>query len=156
MSREFQRQPEGQTVSVPRRFSLQSLLTRPVLLNGIELGRPLDAMLDLESRRAVGLEIVCGDQTHRFLPLGAALIGCDTISVGSALVLLDADAADFYRRRGSTFAALQGVPVQRRGRALGELRDLVVDEDGAVAAAEVGTDGARTRVRVDDSVTLGG
>ncbi len=64
------------------------LLAMPVRLHGIQLGRPVDLLLDRDARRVVGLDVLCGDGVHRFLPL----------------------------------------PV-------GQLRDVIVDEDGQLVAA---------------------
>ncbi len=41
----------------------------PVRLHGIQLGRPVDLLLDPDTRRAVGLDLLCGDEVHRFLPV---------------------------------------------------------------------------------------
>ena len=46
------------------------LLRLPVRLHGIQLGRPVDVLLDAEAWRVVGLDVLCGDEVHRFLPLG--------------------------------------------------------------------------------------
>lgn len=104
----------------------------PVRLHGIGLGRPVDVLVDVESWRALGLEVHCGDDTRRFLPFGAALVGAAEIDVTSSLMLLD-DVA-FYRKRGESLRSLRGAPVERAGRRLGALRDLALRPDGAVDA----------------------
>ena len=38
------------------------LLALPVRLHGIQLGRPIDLLLDRDARRAVGLDVFCGDE----------------------------------------------------------------------------------------------
>ena len=50
----------------------QDLLRRPVRLRGIQLGRAVDLILDAAGTRVVGFDVLCGDGTHRFLPLSAA------------------------------------------------------------------------------------
>src|SRR5207253_2289070 len=49
-----------------------AVLHLPVRARGIELGRPMDIVLDLAGGRAVGIEVFCGDKRRRFLPLAAA------------------------------------------------------------------------------------
>lgn len=107
---------------VTRSVSARSLLERPVVLNGIKLGQPYDLVLDEESMRALGLEVVCEDEVHRFLPLPAARIRDDEIAVGSALLLLEERDMDFYRSRSRTFRALEEAGVE----------DLLLDENGDV------------------------
>ena len=65
------------------------LLALPVRLHGIQLGRPIDLLLDPDARRAVGLDVFCGDEVHRFLPLPTAAVGRAEIRILSPLVLLE-------------------------------------------------------------------
>jgi sporulation protein YlmC with PRC-barrel domain len=111
------------------------LLALPIRHQGIDLGRAVDVLLDLEAGRALGFEVHCPDDTRRFLPLGAARIGRGAVDIGSPLTLLDD--LDFYRRRGSGLRALRGASVVRRGRPLGALDDLELSETGAVVAIVV-------------------
>jgi PRC-barrel domain len=76
------------------------LLNRRVVMDGIELGRVVDVILDETGERPVGFDVLCGDGSHRFLPYATALIGGDEVEVGSPLVLLGRDQLDFYRRHG--------------------------------------------------------
>ena len=76
------------------------LLNKRVVLNGIELGRVVDVILDETGERAVGFDVLCGDGSHRFLPYAATLAGGEDVEVGSSLVLLGRDQRDFYRRHG--------------------------------------------------------
>jgi len=110
------------------------LLALPVRLHDIEVARPVDVVLESDASRAVGLEVLCGDDATRFLPLAAADVGADAIAVDSPLHLLDEPDLAFYRRRGSTLRSLRGLPVERVGLRLGVLHDLVVAADGAVTA----------------------
>ena len=52
----------------------EELLRLPVCFNGIELGRPVDVLLDRQASRAVGLEVVCGNDERRFLPLAVTTV----------------------------------------------------------------------------------
>jgi hypothetical protein len=98
------------------------LLTLPVRVNGIQLGRPVDALLDPNVDRLVGLELVCGDGAHRFLPFAVARIGADEIEVSSSLALIDDRESAYYRRNSRRLADLG-------------LADPWIDDDGAVREA---------------------
>jgi hypothetical protein len=125
------------------------LLRMPVRFNGIELGRPIDLLLDREGRRVVGIEVACGDEADRFLPLAAATIGDNEISTGSAFTVIDD--ADFYRQRGRTLAQVRGRTVEREGVALGALDDVVVAAHGAVV--ELVLAGGQ-RIPFDEALTI--
>jgi hypothetical protein len=99
------------------------LLALPVRMHGIQLGRPVDALLDPHADRLLGFELVCGDGAHRFLPFAVANIRADEIDVGSALALIDERDLDFYRSHS------------RRLSQLGLARPWVFD-DGQVGEAE--------------------
>ena len=75
------------------------LLNRRVVTRGIELGRVVDVIL-AEASEPIGLDVLCGDGDHRFLPLAIARVGEDDIEVDSPLMLLETDQLDFYRTRG--------------------------------------------------------
>ena len=112
------------------------LLGLPVRLHGIQLGRPVD-LLSTGARRAVGLDLLCGDEVHRFLPLPTAAVERDEIRILSPFVLLEQHELDFYRSRTLALGRLRGRPVERNGRKLGALQDVVVAEDGRLIAAIV-------------------
>jgi hypothetical protein len=116
------------------------LLALPVRLHGIQLGRPVDLLLDRDAHRAVGLDVLCGDEVHRFLPLPTATVGSGEIRILSPLVLLEQRELDFYRSRTLALSRLRGGVVERNGRQLGPLRDVLVAEDGRVVAAIVDED----------------
>jgi hypothetical protein len=116
------------------------LLALPVRLHGIQLGRPVDLLLDRDAQRAVGLDVLCGDEVHRFLPLPTAAVGRGEIRILSPLVLLEQRELDFYRSRTLALSRVRGTAVERNGRQLGLLRDVVVAEDGRVVAAIVDED----------------
>ncbi len=113
------------------------LLALPVRLHGIQLGRPVDLLLDRDARKAVGLDVLCGDEVHRFLPLPTAAVRPEEIRIFSPLVLLEQHELNFYRSRTLALSRLRGGAVERNGRQLGPLRDVVVAEDGQVIAAIV-------------------
>ena len=106
-------------------------------MRGIKLGRPVDLVLDPSPLRAIGVEVLCGDDSVRFLPLAAARVHEDEIAVGSALLLLQEPDLSFYRRRGTMLSELRGRKVVRRGLQLGPLRDVVLDRSGTIAAVIV-------------------
>jgi hypothetical protein len=124
------------------------LLALPVRLHGIQLGRPIDLLVDRDARRAVGLDVFCGDEVHRFLPLPTAAVGRAEIRILSPLVLLEQRELDFYRSRTLALSCLRGAPVELNGRRLGPLRDVVVAEDGRVVAAIVD----KQRIPFDDGL----
>ena len=110
------------------------LLALRVRLHGIELGRPVDVLLDRDGLRAVGLDVLCGDEVHRFLPLPTAVLEHDALTIHSPLVLLEEDELDFYRARAFSLGSLRGRPVTRRGKHVGKLRDVVVGPGGELRA----------------------
>ena len=113
------------------------LLRLPVRLHGLQLGRPVDLLLDPDAKRAVGLDLLCGDEVHRFLPLPTAAVGHDEIRILSPFVLLEQHELDFYRARTLSLGRLRGRPVERNGRKIGLLQDVVVDGAGQLVAAIV-------------------
>lgn len=118
-------------------LSAAASLQLPVTLRGIQLGRPVDMLLDLDAWNALGFVVLCGDDTRRFLPLAASQVLEDGIAIGSALMLLED--AEFYEKRGTSFRALLGTEV-----AGGIVRDITLDAAGRVTALDVERDGVRT------------
>jgi hypothetical protein len=131
------------------------LLRLPVRLHGIQLGRPVDVLLDSEARRVVGLDVLCGDEVHRFLPLAAAELSAEEIGVRSAFLLLDDAELAYYRAKGRTLRALRGIAVEDGRGPLGLLRDLELSEDGTVGRLLLDANGAERWV-VADGLRLGG
>jgi hypothetical protein len=121
-------------------IAADELLRLPVRLHGIQLGQPVDLLLDGDARRAIGLDVLCGDEVHRFLPLAAAEVEDEQILVRSALMLLDDVELAFYRTKGLTLRALRGSPVTARAETLGVLRDLELADDGALTRLLLDTD----------------
>ena len=125
-------------------LSAAASLLLPVQLRGIQLGRPIDLLLDLDQWNLLGFVVLCGDESRRFLPLAASQVLGGEIAVGSALMLLED--VEFYRRRTRSLRALLGAGVASRGRAVGPLYDLVVADDGAVASLLIARDGGLSEV----------
>ena len=115
----------------------EELLGLPVRLRGIQLGRPVDLIVDLASGRAHGFDVLCGDEIHRFLPFAAVTVRDDELAVSSALTMLEERELAFYRDRAGLLGRLRGVELERDGRPIGRLRDLVVGDGGALAAVLV-------------------
>jgi sporulation protein YlmC with PRC-barrel domain len=121
------------------------MLARSVRMHGIELGRAVDVVLDLDAGRVLGLEVRCGDGAARFLPLAATRVHDGEIAIGSPLILLDEIA--FYRTRGRSLGALRGAEVNSAGGALGELRDVAFGADGKILELVVAGRDGKLRVR---------
>jgi hypothetical protein len=130
-------------------FSGDEVLALPVRLHGVELGRPVDLLLDREGLRAVGLDVLCGDEVHRFLPLPTAAIAEGELRIHSPLVLLEEDELDFYRSRTFALSSLLSRPVLRKGKEAGQLRDVVFAADGELRAVVLEPGG---RLPFDDTL----
>ncbi|HZR95279.1 MAG TPA: hypothetical protein VFA56_06265 [Gaiellaceae bacterium] len=115
-----------------------SLLQLPVRMHGIQLGRPIDLLLDLETWHVLGFVVLCGDESLRFLPFAASNVAADEIAVQSALMLLD-DVA-FYEKRGRSFRSLLGGAVGAHG----SLVDIRVERGGDATDLEVAGDDRRS------------
>ena len=119
------------------------LLRLPVRLRGIHLGRPVDVLLHPTEPRALGVDVLCGDDTHRFLPFSAATLGGEAFEVESPFVLLDLPPGSFYRVQARSLSALRGTPVGDDGSLL---QDVVLGPEWSVE--ELVLEGAR-RVPLD-------
>jgi hypothetical protein len=128
------------------------LLGLPVRLHGIQLGRPIDLLVDRDGLRAVGLDVLCGDDVHRFLPLPAAVITTAEITIRSPLLLLDEDELAFYRERAFSLDSLRGCPVERGGRPMGMLKDVAVGPSGVLAEVIVEANGHEQCMPFDETV----
>lgn len=82
------------------------VLALPVRMHGIQLGRPVDALVDGSDDRVVGFELLCGDGAHRFLPFSVAEVRSDEIAIESALLVLDERDLDLYRVRARRLSEL--------------------------------------------------
>jgi hypothetical protein len=141
----------GTDGDVSRDWTGRELLAQPVRLRGIRLGQPIDLLLDIVALRLIGFDVRCGDDVVRFLPLAAARMRPDEIEVRSALLLLDEGDTSFYRRRTRPLRELRGLSLAREGSSIGTLAEVVVAEDGEIAALVL-EDGRR--VVPDGSTTL--
>jgi hypothetical protein len=90
-------------------------------MGGIELGRPVDLLIDRERPRALGFDVLCGDEAHRFLPFVVARVRDDAIEIDSPFLLLDFAQVDFYRHQATTFRERNG-----------DADELVVGDDGTI------------------------
>jgi hypothetical protein len=77
-----------------------------VRLRGIEVGHAVDVIVDSANVRALGFDVLCRDESRRFLPFTAATIESDHIAIASALTLLAEDQLHFYRSRAGSLRAL--------------------------------------------------
>jgi hypothetical protein len=93
-----------------------------VRLRGIQLGRPVDVLLHPHEPQALGLDVLCGDDRHRFLPVAAADVRDDHLEASSPLALLDLRDDSYYRRETRSLGGLRGTAVD--GAAL---EDVVLD-----------------------------
>src|SRR5919198_644717 len=141
----------GQDVRRVAELTGTELLSRPVRLHGLDIGRPVDLLLDREALRVVGLDVLCRDEVHRFLPLPTAAVGDDALTIHSPLVILEEDELDFYRSRAFELSVLRGRDVTRDGVTLGQLRDIVLGTDGNLVAVVLDTG---VRVPFDDSLAF--
>jgi hypothetical protein len=124
------------------------LLRRPVRVRGIQLGRPVDVLLHPTEPQALGLDVLCGDDQHRFLPLSAARVGADHVEAASPLVLLDLKEGSFYRDEARSLNELRGTPVAGRS----SLQDIVLGPDWAIAELVLDGRDGRRRVELDGLV----
>jgi len=134
----------------------EELLRLPVRLDDLDVGRAVDVVLAPGGGRALGLEVLCRDEVHRFLPLAAAQLEHDQITLGSPFTLLDETSSEFYRGKATTLRALRGTHVERAGLDLGTLADVVVSADGEIEAFVVETDGRTEYVRPAPGVEFDG
>jgi hypothetical protein len=125
-----------------------------VRARGIELGRTIDLVVDVEGRRALGLEVRCGDGVHRFLPLAAAHLRDGELAVRSALILLDEPEGSFYRLRARRLRELRGAAVDRDRRRIGALVDIVLGDTGEVTELILDHERARLRVPLSRRLTI--
>jgi hypothetical protein len=143
---------EGHLAAALGERSAEDLLKLPVRLHGLKLARPVDVLLDRDDLRVVGLDVLCGDEEHRFLPLAAASLGADAVSISSPLVLLEDTELAFYRSRTLSLSALRGRRVRRRNADLGVVRDLVLGDDLTIDAVVVDRGGHEVTEPFDDSL----
>lgn len=151
----FALEPFGHDGGGMRERTGDELLALPVRLHGIKLGRPVELLLDRDTMRVIGLDVRCGDEVHRFLPLPTALLTGSELSIRSPLVLLEGEQLDFYRSRTLALGALRGRAVEHKQRGtVGTLVDVVLAPDGALVALIVEQNGSKQRVPYDGTLVL--
>jgi hypothetical protein len=97
-----------------------TLVHAPVFVRGIRLGEVESVLLHSDAPRILGLDVLCGDGSNRFLPYSTARVNGRTIEIDSTLTLLDEQQLAFYRSRGRPLTA---VP---------ELVDALISPDGGL------------------------
>jgi len=120
----------------------------------MDVGRAVDLILDPVQRRALGLDVLCRDEVHRFLPLAAAEVRESEIRLSSAFALLDDAGFDFYRGKTSSLRTLKGMHVARGKRDLGSIRDVVVSPAGDIEAFVVDSGEDRLAIPVDPGLSI--
>lgn len=105
------------------------LLRRPVRVHGIHLGRPVDLLLHPTEPKGLGLDVLCGDDRHRFLPFSASVLTERHVEAASPLVLLDLRDESFYRREARSLNGLRGTPLRDRS----SLKDVVLARDWTIS-----------------------
>jgi hypothetical protein len=123
------------------------LLRRPVRVHGIRVGRPVDLLLHPSEPQALGLDVLCRDDRHRFLPLSAAEVTERHVEAASPLVLLDLRDGSFYRREARSLNAIRGTPLRDRS----SLQDVVLAPDWKISGLVLDGD---ERVPLDGIVLL--
>lgn len=131
-------------------LSAAAVLQLPVELEGIRLGRPIDLLVDTGTWRVLGFVVLCGDDSHRFLPYAAAHTNAEAIEVPSALMLLED--VDFYRQRAVSFRSLLDGTALRGHRVVGQMRDVLLARDGAIVELVVARGDGIRRVQAAGSV----
>jgi hypothetical protein len=133
-------------------LSAVATLQLPIRLQGIQLGRPTDVLLETTSWRALGFVVHCGDESPRFLPYAASQVNDEEIAVGSALMLLED--LGFYRQRGVSLRSLLGGTVEQGQRRAGRLRDVVLGPGGSIVELELERGDTVQRVPAAGSVVV--
>jgi hypothetical protein len=117
-------------------------------MRGIQLGRAVDVLLHPSLPQALGLDVLCGDEKHRFLPCSAASVHDDHVEAASALVLLDLRDDSFYRREARPLSRLRGSSIIP-GRSL---QDVVLGDDWSIAELVLGDREGTSQVPLDGLV----
>jgi hypothetical protein len=137
-------------------LSAEELLQFPVRLDGIDVGRAVDLIVDPLQQRALGLDVLCRDDVHRFLPLAATDVRESEIRVTSPFALMDDHGFAFYRGSASSLRQLKGMHVARGKHDLGEIRDIVVSASGEIEAFVVASDGRGVTVPIEPTLSIQG
>lgn len=111
-----------------KRVTGEELLRLPIRVQGVKFGRAVDVLLHPTDPRALGIDVLCRDDRHRFLPLAAATVGPAGVEVSSALVLLDLGEDSIYRLEARSLGDLRGTPLVGSSA----LQDVVLGPDWAI------------------------
>jgi hypothetical protein len=130
----------------------EKLRRLPVRLRGILLGRPADLILHPSAPRVLGLDVLCGDRTHRFLPCSASEVRENEIEVGSPFVLLDLPTDSLYRSHARLLSRLIGTPAGDNGAVL---RDVVLGPGWTIEELVLEDGSGRRRVPSAGSLLAG-
>lgn len=129
--------------------------------SGERLGKVADVLLDADSHRVVGLVVAGGVlSAEQVLPYGEVqTLGTDAVIARSATGLITA--RDWHAQPvvAMRTSALKKMPVlTATGRAVGDVRDILLDENGVVDALEVSGAGLlrrRSTVASSPGLTIG-
>ena len=129
--------------------------------SGDRLGKVVDLLLDADSRRAVGLVVAGGVlSSEQVLPYAEVqTLGTDAVIARSATGLITAKEWHAQPVVATRTSALKKMRVlTASGRAVGEVRDILLDENGMVDALEVSGAGLlprRSTVSSSPGLTIG-
>jgi uncharacterized protein YrrD len=107
---------------------------------GEQLGKVADVLLDADSHRVVGLVVAGGVlSSEQVLPYAEVqTLGADAVIARSAAGLLTAKEWHARPAVATRASAVRRLPVLTvSGRAVGDVRDILLDEEGMVDALEV-------------------
>jgi hypothetical protein len=129
-----------------------ALSGREVRYGDIRLGVVVDVLFDVDLRVALGFDVRCGDEAHRFLPMRACDFRGDHAMVESPFLLME---DGYYRTRGRSLSALRGAPVLETGRQAGHLADVILGEGGIATTLVVASMDGEREVPLGGGVAVG-
>jgi hypothetical protein len=125
------------------------VLNRSVRIHGIDVGEPVDVLLDPDLRCVLGLEVHCRDGVNRFLPWLAGELQPDELLVELPVALLDGPQLEYYREHALALNALRRLPVAGFDTPAARVEDVVVDARGRVVALEIDARRRRRTIELD-------
>ena len=129
--------------------SVGEVLNRSVRIHGIDVGEPVDVLLDPDLRCVLGLEVHCRDGVNRFLPWLAGELQPDELLVELPVALLDGPQLEYYREQALALNALRRLPVDGFDTPAARVEDVVVDARGRVVALEIDARRRRRTIELD-------
>lgn len=126
----------------------KDLLRLPVTVRGIRVGRVVDLLLHPTEERALGADVFCRDERHRFLPFAAASLRSGAFELTSPLVLLDLRPDSFYRLEARPLSDLRGAAVAEGLR----LEDVVLAPDWTIVGLVLDDPDGPRRIPLDGVV----